>query len=367
MSQIAVYTEPLKVFTSGKPGRDILEALIESRPNDHFQLLYLEGSEKDLVLGPYLDSLARKSNVSLSAKKVRSRSLNLKVLLGVYNPAFFDGGADLYLSMDAIPVGPAGKPRLCVLADMSALAGKQFSSLNWLGRKLRRTTYKYMVKQAETIICISHATQMDLQARFKITSESCVVAYNGVNEAWFEQEQNLKEDGPLIWYGYVSKRKNLETFLEALTQIDVDFKFEIIADGRMEDLQRIRQVINSKNLDQKVSLVNPLPLNELIQKVDKSRGLVFPSLYEGFGMPVMECFARKKQVLCADLPVLRELSDDLAIFFDPDSVESIQQALLRFLLHPGGMPADKLRRRAENFTVKEAAKQYSRIIDRALS
>ncbi|HEY3059495.1 MAG TPA: glycosyltransferase family 1 protein [Chloroflexota bacterium] len=109
---------------------------------------------------------------------------------------------------------------------------------------------------------------------------------------------------------------------------------------------------------------------ELTALLANCRGLIFPSLYEGFGMPVLEAMAFGKPVLCSRVTNLPDLAGDAAYYFDPTQPEEIRTALA--FLEEGGSPVAELvrrgRTRAAQFgTARDVACRYIEIFEAALA
>jgi glycosyltransferase involved in cell wall biosynthesis len=100
-----------------------------------------------------------------------------------------------------------------------------------------------------------------------------------------------------------------------------------------------------------------VPLDELVSLYRRASALVFPSLYEGFGQPVLEAMACGCPVACSDVPALAEVAADAARLFDPDDARAIAAAVTEVLDSPGGF-RDRGLERAASFTWDAAARQY---------
>jgi len=106
-----------------------------------------------------------------------------------------------------------------------------------------------------------------------------------------------------------------------------------------------------------VRLVSGLSDQELANYYAAARGVIVPSLYEGFGLPVVEALRVGTPVACSDLPVFHEVAGDDALFFDPLSVDGIAEAILRLAQAPRDSPAAVAR--ARQFSWDAAAAKLS--------
>jgi glycosyltransferase involved in cell wall biosynthesis len=97
--------------------------------------------------------------------------------------------------------------------------------------------------------------------------------------------------------------------------------------------------------------------DELVDLYRRASALVFPSLYEGFGQPVLEALACASPVACSDLPPLREVAGDAAVYFDPLDAESIASAALEAIARGGGSG----RERASTFTWDACARKHDAV------
>jgi glycosyltransferase involved in cell wall biosynthesis len=104
----------------------------------------------------------------------------------------------------------------------------------------------------------------------------------------------------------------------------------------------------------RVEALGRVPQEELVSLYRRAAAVVFPSLYEGFGQPVLEALACGCPVACSDLPALREVAGDAAEYFDPLEPESIADATRRAIARGGASGPE----RAARFTWDECARRH---------
>ncbi len=196
------------------------------------------------------------------------------------------------------------------------------------------TTKLEAIKRADRVICISENTRRDLLEVVDIDPEKVSVVYLGTSFASdiYRQFSSQQSYYPYILYvGNRSYYKNFDRFLKAYATSSVKCDFKLICFGggafSPEELKLI------ENLG--------IPKNQVIQLSGEDRDLaniyshasafVYPSLYEGFGIPLLEAMSCCCPVICSNTSSMPEVAGDAAEFFDPYEPESIVQALEKVL------------------------------------
>jgi glycosyltransferase involved in cell wall biosynthesis len=240
------------------------------------------------------------------------------------------------------------------------------------------------VHKAAAVIAVSRQTADDVVRRFQAPPEKVTVAYNGVDArfapglpgrtAAFRRAKGLP-DRFFLFLGTLEPRKNLETLLSAYAAwrgranpSDRDIKL-VIAGGKGWFYDAI--FARAANLDVQDAVVFPgyVPDDELPDWYRAASGFVYPSVFEGFGLPALEAMACGVPVLCSDIPALREVAGDAALVVSPRDVDGWAAGLALL----AGQPAlrDELRvrglARAARFTWQAAAARTLDVYRRALT
>ena len=210
--------------------------------------------------------------------------------------------------------------------------------------KLKNWT-KYSVKNAEHIITISEAAKKDIIKFYKIDEDKITVAYPGhslsfkpVNDkAKVEKIKNqYKIQGNYIIYiGTIQPRKNLVRLIEAMKDIQ-DLKLVLV--GKTKGLgrqgwkyQEILATPSKLGIENKVIFTGFVPDEELVYLLSGASAFVFPSLWEGFGIPVVDAMACGKPVIVSNVASLPEIVGDAGVLVDPNSVDSIKDGILKLV------------------------------------
>jgi glycosyltransferase involved in cell wall biosynthesis len=229
---------------------------------------------------------------------------------------------------------------------------------------------KYFIKKARKkatmVLTGSHSAKQDLCEMFGFREDRIEVIYHGVADAFFEQARSpSSQPYPYIAYmGNFKPHKNLSLLLEAFAKIKQIFpELRLVLMGIREG-QALDQLIKFYDLASQIIVKGFLPLEELIAWVDGSEFFVFPSLYEGFGLPPLEAMARNKAVISSTGGSLPEILEENALFFDPRSSDDLADKMSLFLKDTTicNTYARKGYRHAQGFRWNKAVDQYIRLL-----
>ncbi len=231
-----------------------------------------------------------------------------------------------------------------------------------------------VILNADRIIAISQNTKKDLISIYGLPEDRIEVVYGGIDTRKFKpvQDEEMKssfrrEHGlSKPYFLYVGRRtgyKNFQVLLRAFSQCPCRYDFMLVAVGSEPTLSPGEmQTIEEHNLSNGVKFLGQLSMDELILAYDNAHAFVMPSLYEGFGLPVLEAMACGCPVLASDNSSLQEIVGDEGILFDPDSLDSISQALERAADADTAMALSlKGLRRARRFSWDTAARKTIRV------
>jgi glycosyltransferase involved in cell wall biosynthesis len=201
------------------------------------------------------------------------------------------------------------------------------------------------LKRADWLIAISQFTKKTLVEALACPEEKIDVVLYGVDHtvfrpvpvpADFRTRYGLEKAGRcLLYVGAESPRKNLPRLLQALAMLK-----ERVPDVRLvkvgtpeyrPQFQKLKQLIRDLALEESVQFIDHPPEEDLVVFYNMADIFVFPSLYEGFGLPPLEAMACGTPVVCSNAASLPEVVGDAAITVDPYDVEALAQAMHRVL------------------------------------
>jgi glycosyltransferase involved in cell wall biosynthesis len=198
---------------------------------------------------------------------------------------------------------------------------------------LKNDPFRYqmekVIRKADRIISISENTKKDVIEIFKINSEKIDVVYHGYNKPQV-QDNNNSYGTYILFVGRRDSYKNFTNFTKAISGVlQKENDLKLICVGEPFNKQEIIDLKKLKIREQCVAL--SVDEKTLINLYSNALLFVYPSFYEGFGMPILEAFANSCPVCLSDASCFPEIAKGAGIYFDPANEESILNAVQRVL------------------------------------
>jgi len=210
----------------------------------------------------------------------------------------------------------------------------------------KRLFYRLMipifVKISDKIIAISDNTKKDILLIFKVPDEKVVVIYATCSENFnniIDENKNTEvlsryniDKAFMLFVGMIEPRKNIISILNAFKDMDKEIDADLVIVGKkgwyfkeIEDF-----IIQSKNsnLKNKIIFTGYVPENEIKSLFQKALFFIFPSFYEGFGLPPLQAMACGTPVITSNISSLPEVVGEAAIYIDPYELEELKNAML---------------------------------------
>jgi len=205
------------------------------------------------------------------------------------------------------------------------------NEMNYLDLIYWRIIIPKSLKVTDKIISISNSTKDDLIRLFPDTRKKITVVYHGSHNS---QDGNVKimtkkeEVGKFfLMVGAIRPRKNIERVLLAMSKIsNKNFKLYIVGKN-LNYIKKIKKLIKDCNLTERVILKGYVSDEELNILYSTAIAYIYPSLYEGFGLPILEAQLRGLPVITSNNSSMPEVAGDGAFFVDPYSVDDIRNAM----------------------------------------
>ncbi len=265
-------------------------------------------------------------------------------------------GVDIFHRSSPLPLHMDGTANVMTVHDVIPLAMPHSTAINL--RHYRRIM-EASLRDADLLLVISEHSRRDLLSFFDVPPEKVVVSYQAVElpeavrtidaeelRRQLEGGFGLEPGGYFLFYGAVEPKKNVMRILDALTFARNDLPLVIA--GRngwlyQQEVKRMRSMQRNPRTAGRLKRFEYLPFAQLMLLLKGARALVFPSLYEGFGLPVLEAMMMGVPVITSNTTSLPEVAGDAALLVDPLDARAIAEAMDR-LAGDGALCADLVRR-----------------------
>ena len=362
--KVAISADCFSAYTSGFPVRGMTLALIKGNPDVKFVLLYTKRSRPD-ALKYFYDEIDSLPNVEVRYFKDGQRIIALKRMSNGHY-VDLDNDCDCFLNPGNIEYIRNFKGiQICSLADLSTIKGLSTGKYATFYKYWNRMQYKIVLPQLTRIVTISNYTRNDLLNFYPGLANKTLCIYNGIDSFWFDnivKDVDYKVmgiDAPyFVWWGLMSRRKNIYNLVTAYKRA----KAQIPSLPKLLLVGKIAEHMAALTNEFDTNVINiPFQDNYTIKSIVRnSRGLIFPSFYEGFGLPVIEAFSQGVSVACSNVTSLPEIAAGRAILFNPDDVADLEHAIID--LHHAELDRDELKNYASQFSYERAAKEYMTLI-----
>ncbi len=218
---------------------------------------------------------------------------------------------------------------------------KQFPEFyNPIDRLIYDRKFKSACKRADKIVAISHFTKKSIVEFYGIAPEKIEVIYIDASER-FHQKANLEtvdqakqkfglEKPYFLNVGAIGGRKNQLRLVEAFAAVCGDIEHDLVLIGRGgKDLEALNELIKSRNLTNRIKHFANINDEDLFHLYHGSYATVYPSLFEGFGIPIIESYRCAKPVLTSRGSSLEEMAGKAALLCNPLDIEEMAQQLIK--------------------------------------
>lgn len=272
------------------------------------------------------------------------------------------------------------KSKLCIITCLDII--RHTYPQNRFDYLIGRYLYQGL-KQADKLIAISEYTKGDLTKYLKISEDKITVVHQGVDHEKYKpmpkddeivNKYKLPEDMKIILYvGAEYPRKNLPTLIEAFGKLKKDYEgVKLVKAGNPQTggaREKLIKLINKLGLENEIIFTDFVPEEDLPKLYNAADLFVFPSFYEGFGLPPLEAMACGTPVITSNASSLPEVVGDAGIMVDPHDVVGLAKAMYDVLTN------DPLRenlvkkglQRAKLFNWEKTARETLKVYEEVIS
>lgn len=234
-----------------------------------------------------------------------------------------------------VPVFPVkAKARVCTIHDVYHLA--YYQQLSYAQKAYAKLVINRAVKLSDQIITVSEFSKNEIVKYTGCTPEKIAVIHNGVKQAatnYPYEEVRVKYNLPhkyLLYVGNVKPHKNLKVFLAAYMLLDKSIidEYKIVIAGKKDgfitaDNDLFKFIENNDKIKSNIIFTGYVDNEHMDTLYAAASLLVFPSLYEGFGLPPLEAMLNKCPVISSNAASLQEVCGDAVLYFKPNDEEEL--------------------------------------------
>lgn len=215
---------------------------------------------------------------------------------------------------------------------------------SFFDRKIHFQKFKYAAKNADKVIAISHQTKKDIIEFLKIDEHKIEVVYQGCHSAFKEnqttdfikkvlQKYNLPSQF-ILNVGTIEERKNVLTLIKATKNIDIPI---VVVGGKTNYFKKVKAYVDNHKISNKIFFLQGLNLQELAALYKTAILFVYPSIFEGFGIPIIEAIYSKTPVITSKEGVFPEAGGEYSRYVNPLDVEELESEIVQLLQNPSQM------------------------------
>jgi len=284
----------------------------------------------------------------------------------------------LFVPAHTIPV--LRRPSLKTVVTVHDLGAEFLAEYHkWPQKIYLNWSTEYIAKHATHIIAVSNHTKRDLMRTLKAPARQISVVYEGVDSKFFypRPDWEIKQvkanygvgRGYFLYVGTIQPRKNLVRLIEAFSKSGVENTDLVLAGSSGWLDEEIYKLPEKLSISKYVRFLGYVTDEDLPALYSGAVGLVFPSLYEGFGLPILEAFACGCPVLTSKIGAMAEVAGDAALLVDPYNKDEIAAGLKK-LVSDRNFREDLIKKgseRVKEFSWEKVAKETIKVFEKVYS
>lgn len=250
-----------------------------------------------------------------------------------------------------------GQNQILTIHDLLSL---RFQNISTHQRIYFQRILPHLVRKSSAIIAVSESTKKDIMQFFNVPAEHIHVVYNGFDNRSFSPARGtsaaIREWSGVSEYilavGPTYPHKNFDTLIKAYALLPASARIQhplLVTGGRPAYLSALKSLAAAAGVAANIHFTGYVPQHLMPALYQEAKMLVFPSLYEGFGIPLLEAMACGCPVVSSNASSMPEVCGKAALYANPESPEALSQAIVTML------SSDTLRKRMSELGIVRAA------------
>ena len=311
--------------------------IVQQHPEHEFLFIFAKGVENDFIFSDNVKAI----NVGPPFFRPLAWFIKFQIFLPY---VLKKHKIDLFISTDGFSSTRLMIKNLNVIHDLNFEENPQ-----WLSKSFAKYYQKYFpkwAKNATRIATVSEYSKQDIHKRYNIPLNKIDVVYNGSNDLYkpisIEKQEITRAKYTsgktyFVFVGNIHPRKNIDKLLLGFDTFKAKDKNDtklVIVGNRSYWNNSIKQAYNSMKYKDDVIFTGHLQIDELCNIVASSLALSYVSLFEGFGIPLVEAMHSEIPIITSNTTCLPEIAKDAALYVNPNSVTEIADAMMQISLNP---------------------------------
>lgn len=197
-----------------------------------------------------------------------------------------------------------------------------------IDRVLYNIKAKYACRRADKIIAVSEVTKNDIINHYHISPEKIAVLHPFTPELPLIDDQRPIANDYTVCISSFLGRKNQDILLHAFEKIASQVSFDLVFIGSGKRLNIIKDLAKKTNYSERIHFLSGLNDSEKFRYLKHSLFSVYPSLGEGFGIPILESFSLNKTIIVSDTPIHREVAGEAGVYFESNNAIDLADKMI---------------------------------------
>jgi len=345
---------------------EILKRMVKNFPEHKFYFIFDQSHSDDFVFAENVHLIRCYPPTRLPFLITTYFQFSLPLLLKRIH-------ADIYLSMDGWTPCKLEIPVINVIHDINFVHHKEF--IQPLFRNHFLKWFPLYAKNSTKIVTVSQYSKHDIVKMYGIKEDKISIVYNGINDKFRRLSEDEKHETRnvytqgcpyFIFIGRILPRKNLERTLEAFCKFkhETNSNVKFVVVGSKSKYHALIQSEEHLPFAKDIIFLGRQSSQNLKYLLGSSLALTYISLFEGFGIPILEGFQAEVPVITSNVTSMPEIAADAAYIIDPYSTNEIMNAL-KTIAENEDLRKDLIRKgklRVQQFSWEESAKNFTEIL-----